>query len=148
MLQTRDFIHVCLYGMRGLALWLQDLPSLVHEVFSDSEDGDDADDRDFFVFPPGMTELVCKLHPLFPMLGPVCCLPLIVCSPPILQFSKRTGMLRCCCDGTGTASGPVLRVADIAVRGGVRIPLPLEPVFRYPVQGYPLQVQRSGPSFK
>ena len=40
---------------------VQDLPCLVPECFSDTEDGDDADDE-VFTFPAGMTELVRKSH--------------------------------------------------------------------------------------
>ncbi len=41
---------------------MQDLPRLARDVFSDDEDGEDAVDYDdVFMFPLGMTELVCKL---------------------------------------------------------------------------------------
>lgn len=45
----------------SVALWVQDLPCLIPECFSDAEDGDSADEE-AFAFPAGKTELVCKPH--------------------------------------------------------------------------------------
>lgn len=38
---------------------MQDLPALVPEIFSNSEDGDEADEEEFG-FPAGMQQLVCE----------------------------------------------------------------------------------------
>ena len=40
---------------------VQDMPELVPEAFSDSDPSNDTDDETAFSYPPGMTELTCRL---------------------------------------------------------------------------------------